>query len=150
MTSLTDLKDYFAFKADDLGLSFAFGASERILNRQSGQLEYPVLWLEVPDISVFRDGGLKKRFRGAFVILDCRAADDYDGQDASLDAMWAKTEALLASIQQDSEDGAVEFDFDMSRCESQHKPKFSADDDWGWRTEFSIVGAACESPDCCD
>lgn len=150
MTTPNDLKTYFAQKAAALGLSFVYGASERILNRQSSDLTYPVLWLEVPDISVFRDGGLKKRFRAAFIILENREADDYDGQDNTLDALWLKTETLLSTIQADSEAGVVDFDFDMTRCESQHKPKFSADDDWGWRTELTIVGGACEMPNCCD
>lgn len=150
MTTPNHLKSYFAQKASALGVDFVYGGSERILDRQSSDLKYPCLWLEVPDIQVFRDGGLKKRFRTAFLFLENREADNYEGQDGSLDAMWVLTETLLRTIQQDAENGPLDADFDMARTESQHKPKFSADDDWGWRTEITLTVGGCELPECCD
>lgn len=147
-----DLKAYFADAAADLGCSFEYGNSERILNRQLSQLVYPLLWLEVPDIRMIREGGLKRRFSTAFSFLSNADVDDYTGQDAALDACFALTEQLLQRMQADSEisDPEVSFEFDMENALSEYKQKWSADDDWGWRTEFTLTGAACESEDCCD
>lgn len=144
-----DLKSYFSDLATDLGCSFAYGNSERILNRMNSQLVYPVLWLEVPEIKLIREGGLKRRYNTAFLFLSDAPADDETAQDAALDAMFALTEQTLQRLQADSETEDL-FDFDIEGAEMQYKPKWSADDDWGWRTEISLIGAACETPDCCD
>lgn len=144
-----DLKAYFATIADDLGCSFEYGNSERILNRQLSELQYPVLWLEIPDISLQRNGTLQRQFQSAFLCLSDAPADDYTGQDAALDAMHALTEQVLQRLQADSETQPTPFLFDMATARSEYKGKWSADDDWGWRTEFDLIGAACEDPDCC-
>lgn len=147
----SDLRDYFQALATALGCSFAYGNSERILNRQHSQLQYPVLWLEVPDIQMIRDGGLKRRFFAAFTFLSNADWDDEDGQNARLDEMYLLTEQALQTLQASATDNfPPQFEFDMAMSRSEYKPKWSADDDWGWRTEFELLGAACESPDCCD
>jgi len=147
----SDLRDYFQALATALGCSFVYGASDRILNRQNSQLVYPVLWLEVPEIQMIRSGGLKRRFSSAFIFLSNADWDDEAGQNARLDEMYLLTEQALQTLQASATDNfPPQFDFDMESASSQHKPKWSADDDWGWRTEFELIGAACESPDCCD
>lgn len=138
-----ELKAYLAGIATDLGCSFEYGNSERILNRQLGDLVYPVLWLEVPDIRMRREGTLMREFQSAFLLLSNKEPDDYAGHDAALDAMHALTEQVLQRIQADSESLPVPFLFDMAWAKSEYKGKWSADDDWGWRTEFELVGAAC-------
>lgn len=150
VTTPADLKAYFAEIAADLGCSFVYGNSERILNRQSSDLVYPVLWLEIPEISLRRSGTLHREFQSAFLCLTDRAADDFEGQDTALDEMHTLTEQVLQRMQADSEATPVPFLFDMAGARSEYKGKWSADDDWGWRTEFELTGAACESEDCCD
>lgn len=150
VTTPGELKAYFADIAADLGCSFVYGNSERILNRQSSDLVYPVLWLEIPEISLRRSGTLHREFQSAFLCLTDRAADDFEGQDTALDEMHTLTEQVLQRMQADSEATPVPFLFDMAGARSEYKGKWSADDDWGWRTEFELTGAACESEDCCD
>lgn len=146
-----ELKTYFQALATELGCSFEYGNSERILNRQKDQLIYPLIWLEVPAVRRDRStGGLTLEMEAAFICLDNREPDDYAGQDAALDAMLTLTEQILQRLQTDSEAQPSPFLFDMAGAVSEHKFKWSADDDWGWRTEFEITGAACESADCCD
>jgi len=146
-----DLRDYFQALATALSCSFVYGNSERILNRQHSQLTYPVLWLEVPDIQMIRDGGLKRRFFAAFTFLSNADWDDEAGQNARLDEMYLLTEQALQTLQASATDNYPPgFDFDMEMSRSEYKPKWSADDDWGWRTEIELLGAACETPDCCD
>lgn len=145
-----DLKAYFAAVAADLGASFEYGNSERILNRQQGDLVYPLIWLEVPEVSLRREGTLFRRFEAAFVCLENKEPDDYAGQDDALDAMHTLAEKVLQRLLADSEALPVPFIFDMAGARSEYKGKWSADDDWGWRTEFMLDGAACENEDCCD
>lgn len=146
-----DLKDYFAALATALGCSFEFGNSERIIQRQLSQLTYPLLWLEHPEVRLLRDGGLKREFQCAFLFLSNADVDDFAGQHTRLDEMFALTEQALQMLQASSTDEfPAPFDFDMEQAQSQYKGKWSADDDWGWRTEFRLIGAACETADCCD
>lgn len=150
ITTPAELKAYFADIASDLGASFVYGNSERILNRQSSNLIYPVIWLEVPEITMLRNGTLQRQFGSAFLCLSDAPADDFDGQDSALDAMHTLTEQVLQRMLADSESQPVPFVFDIAGARSEYKGKWSADDDWGWRTEFDLVGAACENVDCCD
>lgn len=145
-----ELKAYFAALATEFGCSFEYGNSERILNRQSSQLTYPLIWLEIPDVLLQRDGVLTRRMQSAFLCLSNAPADDYAGQDTALDEMHALTEQILQRMQADSEAQPTPFLFDMAGARSEYKGKWSADDDWGWRTEFDLVGGACEAEDCCD
>jgi hypothetical protein len=149
--SAADLKNYFQAMATALGCSFEYGASERILNRQHSQLIYPVLWLEVPEIQPIRSGGLKRRFYSAFTFLSNADWDDVAGQNARLDEMFLLTEQALQTMQASATDNyPPQFDFDIESSRSEYKQKWSADDDWGWRTEFELLGAMCEDPECCD
>lgn len=149
--SASDLKDYFAALATALGCSFEYGDSSRILNRQHSQLQYPVLWLEVPEVRMMRSGGLKRRFFSAFTFLSNADWDDEAGQNTRLDEMWLLTEQALQTLQASATDNyPPQFDFDMESASSAYKQRWSADDDWGWRTEFELIGAVCENPDCCD
>lgn len=145
-----ELKAYFAAIAADLGCTFVYGNSERILNRQSTGMIYPCLWLEIPEMRLVRNGSLQRVFSTAFLCLTDSPADDFDGQDNALDSMHALTEQVLQRLQSDSEASPVPFLFDMAGAASEYKGKWSADDDWGWRTEIEITGGACESEDCCD
>lgn len=150
ITSPATLKAYFAALASELGCSFVFGNSERILNRQQSDLQYPVLWLEIPEMRLIRNGTLQREFHSAFLCLTDRPADDFEGQDAALDEMHTLTEQVLQRMQADSESHPIPFLFDMHNAMSEYKGKWSADDDWGWRTEFELIGAACETEACCE
>lgn len=145
-----ELKAYFATIAVDMGISFEYGNSARILGRQLDSLTYPLLWLEVPGIQLTREHGpLMRKFQSTFLCLTNREPDDYAAQDAALDDMHTLTERVLQRMQADSRTQPVPFIFDMGWATTDHKAKWSADDDWGWATEFELVGAACEEEDCC-
>lgn len=146
METPNDLRAKFAAIATALDCSFEYGNSERILNRQSSQLTYPLIWLEVPDIRMARSGGLKRVFASAFTVLSNAEIDDYTGQDAALDLTFLITENVIKHLSLGADGG--EFEFAPERCQSQYKGKWSADDDWGWRTEFDLTGVACENLDC--
>lgn len=146
MTSITDFKKIFEEIAADKGLTFVYGNSERILSRQEGNLIYPLLWLEVPQIQLYRDGGLKARFNTAFLILDMPPTDIWEDQDTAQGSTLSITESVLQVLA--AESGST-YEYDFADTTLDRKEKYSADDDWGWRAEIVITGIACEEPDCC-
>lgn len=146
MTSITDYKKIFEEIASAQGINFVYGNSERILSRQEANLVYPVLWLEVPQIQLYRDGGLKARFMGAFIVLDMPPTDVWDDQDSTQGNTLQLTETTLQMLAAGS---GTTYEYDFEGTQLDRKEKYSADDDWGWRAETVITGMACEDLDCC-
>jgi len=149
ITSYDTFVQYFRELADShVNInSFQVGNSERILNRQRSDIDYPILWLEVPDVSIFQLGGYKARYSSRLLVLKDSAADDWDGEDASLNICLKIMFEILTKMEEDADDG--EFEFVMSDASIQPKTKWSADDDHGWALDFSIVGQIdqCVNPD---
>lgn len=150
MKKPSDLRAYFETIATGLGLSFVYGASERILNRQSSNLQYPVLWLEKPTLRHFRSGGYKTIFESAFIVLIGCQPDDYDQIDAAQDTAWKWTNKVLQRLTAGADALPAEFEFDPGNTSSDVIEAWSADCDTGWRTEFQLIGEGCEFDDCCD
>lgn len=149
MNGYLDYKNYFKdtiVPAITEIKDFVIGGSERILNRENQIIQYPVLWLEVPDISWINEGGLKRRYAGAFVVLMAAPSDDWTQEDQDLDTTLLITNKILAKMQYDADNGD-EFEFEIEGANTTHKGKWSGDNDWGWRTEFDLVGEACECID---
>lgn len=139
-----DLQAMFKGLADSLQISFVYGSSERILNRQSSNLNYPVLWLEKPTIRRLRSGGYKRIFTGGFVVLIACQPDDYDAINQAQDDSDYLTEKVLNRLEWAAEQGLLEFD--RADCESDPMEGWSADADTGWRTEYRLVnGVHCEN-----
>lgn len=138
MTSLNDYKNYFKSLAAANGLDFVYGGSERILNRQNMDITYPCLWVGVPEIRRTSSGGAKKIFDGWFIVLTDAPADDIAAQDDGLDAMEALTETLLGKMTDDH--FARVFEFDPDEAVSFFRGRQTADDAWGWFTEFKLTG----------
>lgn len=149
ITTPAELRAKFAEIATDLGCSFAYGNSDQILNRQTSSIQYPILWLEIPDIKLIRMGGLHRAYGISLLCLSDKAVNDLDGEANALDAMYLLTEQVLQRLQLDASATPAPFIFDMDGVVSEYKGAWSADDDWGWRTNIEIIGAACESADCC-
>lgn len=140
MNGLQQHTAYFKALATSFGFSFEYGGSERILNRQSSQLRYPVLWLEVPDVRLIGSGGLRRNFVGAFCLLNNVEPDDYAAQDAILDDLLDKCVLITQQMRTDVEQNHL-FEFDPDGTTYEARTKWSADDDFGWRVSYTIIGA---------
>jgi len=144
-----DLRLLFSGLATALDISFQYGSSERILNRQSSNLIYPVLWLEKPDVQRIRSGGYKQRYDAAFAVLIACQPDDYTAINKAQDDAFMLTERILNRLTFGAElevDGGPLYEFDRNGCESQPIEGWSADADTGWRTEFTLIfGVHCET-----
>lgn len=145
--TITEYKNYFQSMATTMGMDFVYGGSERILNRQNMDIRYPCLWLGIPEVKRKHDGGIKKKvFDGWFIVLDDAPTDDYAEQDNIVDLMEQKTEAILVQMQDDSM--ANQFEFDIEDATSYYRGRQTADDAWGWFTEFNLMGLHASGTDC--
>jgi len=124
---------------------FVVGNSERILNRETSIINYPILWLEVPEIGIYQRGGYKERYSSAFLVLKNAPGDDWTQEETDLKETQAIVRQILVRMQDDAETGL--FDFDINGCTIMHKGKWSGDNDWGWRVEFELT---IDITDCTD
>lgn len=124
----TDIKD------------FVVGGSERILNRQNSEIEYPILWLEIPDINPKGSESLKLNFDSAFLVLKNAAIDDWDQEEADLHETLIIVVDILTRMVEDDDESIIEFDIDTANIE--WKGKQTGDNDWGWRVPFRLRGYA--------
>lgn len=127
-----------------VSLDFIVGNSERILNRQQTEINYPAFWLEVPDL---RPGGEHEAtFSGAFLILQNAELDDWSAEDAALQETLVIVFDFLSRMADAAGEGTIEYD--QNKTDILHKPRQTADNDWGWRVEFEITatGSLCVTP----
>ncbi len=148
MNSINDYKAWWAGTAAALNLDFIYGGSDRILNRQNMNITYPCIWVGVPEVRRTRaSGALKKLFDGWFIVLQNAPTDDNEEQDTALNDMDDLTEQVLTRMYNAAMAG--QFEFDPEETISYYKAKQTADDGWGWFTEFKMTGGqTVEYPDC--
>lgn len=139
--TLPDLIAYFGqLAAQHVGLQdFVHGAARRIIEGSRNELNYPLLWLETPSLTLLdKDGTMPLGQRtAAFIILDTAPANDYAAQDAK----WASTEAIafdvLSRLRQDyTQRKFVAFSLDGGQLEAV--ATLSQAGELGWRFEFTL------------
>jgi hypothetical protein len=118
--------------------TFIHGAAGRIIGGTRSGLEYPVLWLETPTLSLFdKDGTAPYGQRStAFVVLHKSDSGDYEDQDAK----WASTEAValdvLSYLWRDKKKRKINFTLDERPLEAV--ATLTVDNEIGWRYEFAL------------
>lgn len=145
---ITDYDSYITYfetiAAEHLSINdFVYGGSQRILARETSDLAYPVLWLEIPDVVPFTgDSDLRLRFAGGMMILQ-NTPQDFDEEDDAMNITYGIAIGIIQRLMDDAENGL--FDFDPTNAVLQAKPPFSGDNDHGWHIDFdiSISASAC-------
>lgn len=120
---------------------FVVGGAERILNRNRSTINYPIFWLEIPDVSITRGGSTgdySATFSSAFIILRNAQTDDWSREDQDLDLCLQLVYRVLVAMK-NSADEDNEFTFDLNNVSVEHKGKWGDDNDWGWRVGFSLT-----------
>lgn len=138
ISNIPQYKSYFESLAVSLGCSFVYANRGRVLAKQLSQIEYPLLWLPVPEVRLNLADGKQYIFQGAAVFLTHADADDYEGQDAALNNMLS---LATQAVQQMEADSADNFIFDPLAVEMNHVAHWSADNNWGWKIEFELGGS---------
>ena len=145
LTSTAALKAYFRQLADEhVALaSFVYGSSERILARVGSNIDYPCLWMTVPDKVKLPDGRQQYSF-SLWVLTNAR--QDYDEEEAAMDATETIADNLYERLREDARFG--EFDFGKTQTVFQPKPRFSGDNDQGWVLDLDITlgDSGCYDP----
>lgn len=139
MKTLNQYTEWWEATAAALNLDFVYGGHDRVLNRQNMDLRYPCLWVGIPEIRRSRqNGALQKVFDGWFIVLQDAPTDDNSEQNAALNDTDDITEQVLARLYNAAMEG--QFQYEPEESISHYKAKQTADDAWGWFTEFKITG----------
>lgn len=144
LNNVTDYLVYFTALAEahrDIR-DFAYGNSERILNRQRSKIKYPLLWLEVPDFSENKfseEGGV---LYGSMVILmNYKKGDSkqyLEREELTLKIM----QQIVARMIEESAEGSIRLLSNNIKIEACDP--WSADNDLGWRIDFQLrVDSEC-------
>lgn len=126
--------------ADDAGLAdFVVGGSDRILSRETSIIDYPVLWMTYPEISA-QPGGedMRWQYNIQLWVLTNAPADDWEQEDANLDAMLTICQRIVRTLYADATERNL-FEFNPTTISLLPKPKFSGDNDQGWVLEFDLL-----------
>lgn len=116
---------------------FVYGGSARILSRQNSIIEYPMTWLEVPDIvPMSGNEDLQLKFTTGLMILQ-NARQDFEDEDAAMQLTYEIAMSYIQRLMEDNEAGNI--NFDPRSMVMQAKPPFSGDNDFGWHLEYDLI-----------
>ena len=118
---------------------FVLGPTQRIIAGSRNELSYPLLWLELPSMTLLdKDSTTPVGQRhAALVVLDSASVSDYADQDAK----WASTEAIaldvLSRLRRDYK--AREFvSFELDGTVLEAVATLTQAGEIGWRFEFKL------------
>jgi hypothetical protein len=112
--------------------SYGYGDSDRIIATMRSDIEYPVLWAEMPNYSYSYNQGFYIAIEGAIVILTGNPKDDDSAQNDSVNTAQAILQKIAAQMQQD---GYIKGN---SRMDIEPITKTMTDNGYGARLSFSI------------
>jgi hypothetical protein len=144
--TLADIEEYFRrLGAAHPGIQqVVIGDSEEVLSVDRSTLNYPLLWLETPDVNwIMRT--MQREYSIAFVVLMNAQTDNWQRQRHILDRSLQLTESLLARIAED----ASRTWFSMAgNAKSDPIMGYGHDHDYGWRTTMTIEVPMNACADC--
>jgi hypothetical protein len=140
-TSIPHLIQYFRdLVAKHVELEgFAHGPVSRIIAGSRSENDYPLLWLETPNLGLSdKDGTAPFGQRStAFVVLMKAPRDDYDAQDM----VWAQTEAIALDVLSYLRKAHKEREIVLSSLDGtqlEAVATLTVANEIGWRYEFSM------------
>jgi hypothetical protein len=118
--------------------SFFEGNYEEILAAERSTMEYPLLWLESPEVTIPDDeDGFQISFNSAFVILYNSPMDDYLRIKSQMESAYRMAMDVVFKMLSDSNAG--NFDFTIKNIALDPVSTLNNDNDHGWRCNFSIL-----------
>lgn len=114
--------------------SFFYGDSPRIIGAQRSDIEYPALWLELPEMTLTNSAdNFITRLSGGFVILSNFQTDDWEGQDNFLHTAYQIARRIIKQMY-DAEILPKGTSFDCEPIQNH-----LSDNMYGYRITFSIT-----------
>jgi hypothetical protein len=117
--------------------SFFEGNYDDILAAERSTMQYPLLWLESPEVTIPDDeDGFNLQFNSAFVILFNSPTDDLIRTKTQMEIAFRISLDVLFRLLEDS--GSDVFDFTIKNITMDPVSTLNNDNDHGWRVQFSI------------
>jgi len=113
--------------------TFIFGSSERVLRRQSVDLDYPLVWMAWPVKEVLPNGN--ERFTADLFFL-ANASNEEEEEDTALMAMYNLSDDFHKKMVADAAEGNFGYE---GNAVFQPKFRFSGDNDAGYVLEAGLL-----------
>ena len=135
-----ELTEYFRRIAEDHPdiNYFIVGDDDKILSLDRSKIDYPVLWLEKPDVNWSMVNDLRRSYNVSFVVLENAAIDDWEKEDKIYNNLLNITGNILQWMQEDKQENII--DVDLVNVNSNPVNTYGHDNDNGWRTTIRIKG----------
>jgi len=145
--TIADIEEYFRqLAANHVGIKdVVIGDSEEVLSVDRSRLNYPLLWLETPDVNWNLRSPMRREYSIAFVVLINAQTDNWKLQRYILHQTLEITQSLLARISEDASMGWFKI---PANAKSDPILGYGHDHDYGWRTSFSIETPMNACADC--
>lgn len=119
--------------------TFALGGYERIQSHERADMEYPLLWLELPSVQPHYDesNGSKCVFSSAFLVLQNTEVNDFEAQEIALHDTLEIVYDILGKIK--NEWDLNDMTIDPSSIVIDSKGPIGGDYSVGWRVEFATA-----------
>jgi len=126
---------------------FVFGPLRRIMDQQRSVAEYPLMFLELPDVELTIDGDTYQRgYKGALLILQNAEHEDIAAQDAAYLLTETIIVQVLAKLLQDHQSRLIFLNIETLNIEAVSS--LHTNIEHGWRLEFELLytGKDCYNP----
>ncbi|MEL6140044.1 MAG: hypothetical protein AAFU67_00330 [Bacteroidota bacterium] len=150
VNTYAEFNNYFRTLATEhVGINdFVQGLSERPLNRETSRINYPIVWLQYPDVvSIGQGENLRFKYEFDLYFLSNAPIDDWDREEENMSLLEGIAKDFLARLHYDARQR--EFEFNYTKPVLFAVTAWSADNLHGWRLEASIetIGEFCYDPD---
>jgi hypothetical protein len=145
--TLADIEEYFRLigTAHPGIQQVVIGDSEEVLSVDRSTLNYPLLWLETPDVT-WSLRNMQREYSIAFVVLVNAQTDNWQRQRYILNQSLQITESLLARMAEDANVGQL-FSA-ITSAQSDPILGYGHDHDFGWRTTLRMEVPMNACADC--
>lgn len=124
--------------------TFSYGDSELIQANERARTEYPLLWLETPDIT-YKIEEFEKHYQCFFVLLKNTKSDDWDEQHQEQHNLSIILDHLLQKIHDDHRAGELLANMKSLKAEPVF-PSFGTDYCVGWRITIYLRVPLAQCP----
>lgn len=114
--------------------TLVYGSSERVVRRQAYGLEYPMVWLAMPDVVIQPD--YNERYESTIFFLT-DATNQEEEEDEAIVEMYELARKFHRRLQADANEG--HFNYGDTETVFQVKPRNDADNSHGYVMDFSLT-----------
>lgn len=121
--------------------TLVYGSSERVVRRQSYNMDYPLVWLAMPDVIIQEDNN--ERYSSTLFFLTDATNEEGEEDDAII-AMYALARKFHLRLKADANNGM--FDYGSTDVVLQVKARTDADNSHGYVMDFDLIffGQDCD------